>query len=77
MEPDTRCLVGLSFVRLIFGLKVQFSSTQQPSHLTLCLYEKWLTRRNVVIGTQEIHQQTLEILVETVETVGIVDIIVI
>ncbi len=54
MEPDARCLVGLSFVRLIFELKVQFSSTQLPSHLTLCLYEKRLTRRDVVIGTQEI-----------------------
>src|SRR6266702_7328222 len=47
-------LYDFSFFNLIFGLKVQFSSTQLPSHLILCLYEKRLTHRDVVIGTREI-----------------------
>ncbi len=54
MEPEAWCLVGLSIFDLIFRLKVQFSSTQRPSHLILCLYEKRLTHRDVVIGTREI-----------------------
>jgi len=54
MEPEAWDLVGLSLFNLIFRLKVQFSSTQRSSHLTLCLYEKRLTHRDVVIGTHEI-----------------------
>ncbi len=54
MEPEARCFVGRSFFDLIFRLKVQFSSTQRSSHLTLCLYEKRLAHLDVVIGTLEI-----------------------
>jgi len=54
MEPEAYCLVGLSFFNLIFRLKVQFSSTQRSSHLIMCLYEKRLTHRDVVIGTHEV-----------------------
>ncbi len=54
MEPEAGCLVGLSSFNLIsFWLKVQFSSTQQSSHLTLCLYENRFAQRDVIIGTHE------------------------
>ena len=54
MGPDAWLLVGFFFFGLILRLKVQFSSTQRFSHLTLGLYEKRLTHRDIVIGVNEI-----------------------
>ena len=53
MEPEAWSLVGLSFHNLISRLKVLFSFAQRSSHLILCLYQKRLTHRDVVIGTLE------------------------
>jgi len=47
-------LCDFTFSVLFFWIKVRYSSTQRSSHITLCLYEKWLTRRDVVIGTHEL-----------------------